>query len=113
MPKYKYDYDNDLRNFAAYRKRHPIKSSARVKERSRMRQVIIAKGYRPYPSDEVWDGFSACSMIMSPPDWPHTLGDDLMKFDEGPLWDGRRIFLGPALKRQMRKMIVEGYFKGH
>jgi hypothetical protein len=107
MPRYQADYDNDLRHFREYRRKHPIRSAAATKERPQIRKIIIDEGYRPYPADDCWDGFSAFR-LADKPDWPKYELDDV--FDEGPEWNGRRIFIDGNLKKQMRKMIAEGYF---
>ena len=57
-----------------------------TKERPNCRETIIRAGWRPNPQPEVWD----CKSALSP--------------------DGGEISLTPGLRKQMGKMLQEGYW---
>ena len=81
------DLAHDLRYFGEYRAKHPISQTQgqTIRERPLLRKCIVKYNLTPYPSLEAWDGFSAfCS--------------------------GKRTFLSEGLKKQLRKMVAEGYF---
>lgn len=79
-------YDSDLRLAQARRKRSPILTST-AKERPKCRKQIIKHNLVPYPDPDAWDGIQA--------------------FRD----DGEPTFLSDGMRAQMRKMIVEGYWK--
>jgi hypothetical protein len=81
-----WDYRRDLKRYTDHRRRYPIRCCS-AKERPCCRRWIVAQGLRPYPAAEAWDGFSALDR------------------------DGRHTFLSDGMKAQLRRMVVEGYFR--
>ncbi len=79
-----------------------------IKERPICRKVIVKKGFVPFPSVKEWDGLHA--KITS--DREETVAQQAVSiamsfFD---LAD-RQVYLSDGLRKQMKKMIAEGFFK--
>jgi hypothetical protein len=68
------------------RKRHSLRVTG--DERPGCRKVILKKRLSPWPSPEIWDGFSA----------------------RDPESQTQRAFLSEGMKQQLGRMIIQGYF---
>ena len=66
----------------------PKHNASQIKERPQMRAAIVSQGLSPFIENGRWDGFRA----------------------KDPQSQNRRCCMGDALKKQMRKMVAEGFW---